>query len=212
MREEVISLLSSTNRPGIENVLTYLDHSDFYTCPSSTIYHNSCRGGLLAHSLNVYKASLRIRDILLDVALPEKNIASISNESLILCTILHDLCKTNFYEQTTKMYKDEAGAWHRYQTYQVNNHHPLPLGHGERSVTLLLMLGLQLKPEEIVAIRFHMGMSDPGMFISPYTKTSMMTSINDYPLCEILILADHMASFTMEREIDQKTENEVALD
>ena len=52
--EEFKALLKSTKREGIENIITWLDESDFKFAPASTQYHNSVRGGLLAHSLNVY--------------------------------------------------------------------------------------------------------------------------------------------------------------
>ena len=43
-------------REGAEELLEYLTgpQSDFFTAPASTRYHNSCRGGLVNHSLNVY--------------------------------------------------------------------------------------------------------------------------------------------------------------
>ena len=52
--EEFKSLLKSTNREGIENIITWLDESDFKCAPASTQYHSSMRGGLLYHSLQVY--------------------------------------------------------------------------------------------------------------------------------------------------------------
>lgn len=210
-KTEYISLLQSTNRQGIENVIDWLSNkSDFFSAPSSTIYHNSCQGGLLAHSLNVYKAAQRIYDSLKDMSLPEKHLDSISQESILISTLLHDICKCNFYKPTTKMYKDDYGSWHRYATYTIDDH-SFPMGHGEKSVIMLLTLGLKLYGHEQCAIRWHMGLSDPGMYLSPYCKNAMMSAINDVPLVEIVMLADHYASFMMEHEVDQKLENEVPM-
>ena len=46
-------LLLSTKRPGIENLVQWLDNSDFKVAPASTRYHSNYEGGLLKHSLNV---------------------------------------------------------------------------------------------------------------------------------------------------------------
>ena len=48
-------LLLSTKREGIEALLEFIRKSDFYTAPASTKYHSCHEGGLLEHSLNVYK-------------------------------------------------------------------------------------------------------------------------------------------------------------
>ena len=55
MKEEFIELLKSTNRDGIDKLLAWIEKSDFYKAPASTRFHGSYEGGLLEHSLNVYK-------------------------------------------------------------------------------------------------------------------------------------------------------------
>jgi 23S rRNA maturation-related 3'-5' exoribonuclease YhaM len=56
MRENYISLLSSTQRPGIWQLITYLEkETDFFTAPASTRYHVVYEGGLIEHCLNVYE-------------------------------------------------------------------------------------------------------------------------------------------------------------
>ena len=51
MKEEFIELLRSTKREGIENLLNFLEKSDFYTAPASTRFHGNYEGGLLEHSM-----------------------------------------------------------------------------------------------------------------------------------------------------------------
>ena len=51
MKEEFIKLLKSTNREGLENLLNFLEKSDFYKAPASTRFHGNYEGGLLEHSL-----------------------------------------------------------------------------------------------------------------------------------------------------------------
>ena len=55
MKEEFIELLRSTKREGIENLLAFLEKSDFYTAPASTRFHGNYEGGLLEHSMKVYE-------------------------------------------------------------------------------------------------------------------------------------------------------------
>ena len=55
MKEEFINLLRSTKRAGIEDVITFLEKTDFYTAPASTKYHGAYEGGLLEHSMKVYE-------------------------------------------------------------------------------------------------------------------------------------------------------------
>ena len=209
MKTEYKQLLSSVQRPGIENLIEWLDKCDFYEAPSSTKYHNNCKGGLLAHSLNVYKAAVKIRDNMKDIALPEKNIGSISDETLIVAALLHDLCKINYYVPAIKTWKDEnapyGNQWKKYIAYDIND--TFPLGHGEKSV-LIAQQFIHLTGEEILAIRWHMGFTDPGTFLSFYEKPAFMKAINDVPLVMVIAQADCFASFLMETEYNLKT-NEI---
>ena len=43
-KERLVSLLKSTERNGIDKLLSYLEKSDFYTAPASTRFHGSCPG------------------------------------------------------------------------------------------------------------------------------------------------------------------------
>ena len=60
LKEEFVNLLRSSEREGIEDLIKFLEKSDFYTAPASTRYHGSYKGGLLEHSLNVYKTLLDV--------------------------------------------------------------------------------------------------------------------------------------------------------
>ena len=55
MKEEFLKLLRETNREGMENLINFLEKSDFFTAPASTRFHGSEEGGLVKHSLQVYK-------------------------------------------------------------------------------------------------------------------------------------------------------------
>ena len=89
MKEEFIELLKSTNREGMENLLNFLEKSDFYKAPASTRFHGNYEGGLLEHSLKVYEIyKEKIKQSGLET--PEA--------SVIISALLHDICKTNFYK------------------------------------------------------------------------------------------------------------------
>ena len=50
-------LLLSTERPGMENLIEYMEDAGFFTAPCSTSHHLSVKGGLAEHSMNVYKVA-----------------------------------------------------------------------------------------------------------------------------------------------------------
>ena len=54
MKEEFLALLRKTNREGIEELINFLEKSDFFVAPASTRFHGNFEGGLAAHSMKVY--------------------------------------------------------------------------------------------------------------------------------------------------------------
>jgi len=205
-KEEFIRLLRLSGRENIESLINWLEtKSDFFDAPSSTIYHGDYEGGLCQHSLNVYKAAKMFISKGIMLAAKENELDKIPEATLIITTLLHDLCKTNFYFPEIKNFKDETtNSWKKYKTYKcVDN---FPLGHGEKSV-IMLQNFIKLTGNEIIAIRWHMSFFDPGSFISPYEKPSLLKACDECPLAVILQLADYYASHLMEYAIDQKVEN-----
>lgn len=124
----------------------FLELSDFFTAPASTRYHESYDGGLVEHSLNVYKHLTHLN---------YQQLLGYSDSSIAKTALLHDICKANFYRRAYKNKKLEDGQWIRTLSWEVNDQ--LPLGHGEKSVTILLVHGVPLTDEEMLAIRWHMG-------------------------------------------------------
>ena len=54
-KEEFIRIYKENiHREGSEELLKWIEKTDFFTAPASTRYHNACEGGLCAHSLSVY--------------------------------------------------------------------------------------------------------------------------------------------------------------
>lgn len=145
--KQFTDLLRSTNRQGVENVIKWLEETDFKTAPASSQYHNAFRGGLLQHSLNVYNATF---DFPLWIEFMD-----LKQDTLILTSLLHDVCKADCYIVSSRNKKDENGNWVTVPFYQYEE--ALPWGHGDKSVILLLQKGLILDNVEISMIRNHMG-------------------------------------------------------
>ena len=115
------------------------------------------------------------------------------NESIAIVALLHDICKCCFYVETQKWKKDENGQWESYIGYDVND--VFPIGHGEKSVIMLQNFGLELTAEEMLAIRYHMGMFGDG---GAELRYSQAQAVRDYPLVPLLQMADFSASVIFE--------------
>ena len=123
-------------REGSQQLLEWLDTTDFFTAPASSKFHCACEFGLVQHSLNVY-------DLLFEKHFEE----GVDNpESFAICALLHDLCKAQFYKVSTRNVKNEqTGEWEKQPFYKVED--LFPYGHGEKSVFLIERF-LRLKPAE----------------------------------------------------------------
>ncbi|MCD3211798.1 HD domain-containing protein [Clostridium botulinum C/D] len=185
-KEKIVELLKSTERPGIERVIQYLDETDFFVAPASTKYHGNFDGGFAEHSLNVYE---------LFKGKNEKFDLGLSQDTLIITSILHDICKVNFYKKQPRWRKNDKGRWESYEGYVCEN--DFPIGHGEKSV-IKLMQFIKLSKEEIIIIRWHMGGFEP--------KENLMdisNSYNLYPAAVALHTSDLESSYILEKHIEQ---------
>lgn len=143
------SLLNSTGRP-VKNLIDWLDTTDFKFAPASTQYHNSFRGGLLKHSLDVYYHMYDFKSFI--------DLFEIPNETIIITSLLHDICKVQCYDTAYRNVKNEQGDWIKTPYYTFNEKEAL--GHGDKSV--MLMYEYDLKPTKLerAMIRNHMGFSN----------------------------------------------------
>ena len=95
---QVHALLQDVTRDGIAMLVAALDNSDYFQAPASTCFHDAIPGGLAIHSLKVYE--------LFKAKVEAFNLA-LNNESIILVSILHDLCKVGYYKQTSEPMTDK---------------------------------------------------------------------------------------------------------
>ena len=195
-KEIFIEALSKTGRKGIDQVLKKLEDSGFHEAPASTKFHLSRKGGLLEHSLNVYEAALSLREQAIRMR-PELE-GELPLDSVAICSLLHDTCKADIYVESIVSRKKPDGYWEKYLGYITDYNAGLPLGHGEKSVIMLLSWGLELNPEEMMAIRWHMTAWDLPMQ-SPEHKESLNAAQAKTPLVSLIQLADGIATGLFER-------------
>ena len=118
MKQKFIEILKSTNRKGMDNVLAKLEELGFYEAPASTKFHLSYKGGLLEHSMNVYQAGLTLREQAVRIKLELES--QLPLDSIAICALLHDVCKTDIYKEAMLSRKNDAGFWEKYQGYAVD--------------------------------------------------------------------------------------------
>lgn len=172
-----------------QDFLEWLQKTDFFTAPASAKYHLNCEGGLLCHSLNVARNTLTLCEAF-DILKP------VGEKSAILVGLFHDLCKTGTYRKAFRNQKGADGQRERVPSYAYRT--DLPMGHGEKSVYLLLQHGVKLTDEEALAIRWHMGAHDCAVKGGALDHGEAKKSS---PLVLALQMADEIAAFWDEVEM-----------
>ena len=187
LKKEFIDIFTNNiKRDGADKLLEYLHNNcDFFTAPASGRRHNAVEGGLVDHSINVYN---RFKKAVIAEYGEDYN-TSISDESIAICSLLHDVCKINTYTVDYRNQKVD-GQWIQVPYYAYNN--SLPYGHGEKSVYIISGF-MRLSREEAFAIRYHMRFSGND------DVTNVGDSFEMFPLSFALNTADSEASFYMEK-------------
>lgn len=180
MKEEFLNLLSNIRREGIDELIQFLEKSDFFRAPASSRFHGNYEGGLVEHSLKVYEILKdKVKNAIIDL--------NINDDTLIIVALLHDICKANYYKIDYRNSKNELGEWVKVPYYTVED--SIPYGHGEKSVMMITEY-MKLTSEEKYVIRWHMGFSEPKEL---YTTLGM--AYKKYPLALLLNEADLEATY-----------------
>ena len=180
MKEKFIELLKSTNRQGIEELISFLEKTDFFTAPASTRFHGSFEGGLVEHSLKVYEIlDYKVKNNVLNLEVPDDTIKIVS--------LLHDICKLNFYKVDYRNAKNALGEWEKVPYYTIDD--TIPYGHGEKSV-MMISEYIKLTPEEKYSIRWHMGYTEPKELYN-----TIGSAYKKYPLALLTHEADLEATY-----------------
>ena len=170
------------HRDGIEDLLSWLEQTDFYTAPASTKYHGAYEGGLVMHSMNVYCQLKKLCKVY--------ELEDVTDESIAIVSLFHDLCKVGFYKTEMRWKKDENDKWVQYATYKHDEDFPYG-GHGSKSVYLVQSF-IKLMPFEAAAINCHMGQFDA----TTYSNPSEVYACNQ--LAWLLHVADEAATYILE--------------
>ena len=195
-KEEFIRLLQSTNREGVDDTIAELESLGFFEAPASSTQHLNTEGGLLQHSLNVCKCALMLRE---QMALCDESIAKeVPENRVIIASLLHDVCKSDIYVRSAVKRKTSIGTWESTEGYKIT-YNNFPMGHGEKSVIMLMGMGLAMYDDEMLAIRWHMGAWDLPMHSYESVK-NIDTARKLYPLCVIVQCADSLAAGVLERK------------
>lgn len=174
-------------RDGADSFYGWLEGSDFFVAPASTRFHGNHEGGLLQHSLNVY-------DCLKSEVINARMQEDYSAETIAITSLLHDICKVNFYKKGFRNAKDEeTGQWYKKEVYEIDEKFPCG-DHADKSI-IILQNFMRLTAEEILAIRAHMGGWDNAVkggngFVGKIFERSK--------LAVLLHVADMKATYFME--------------
>lgn len=184
-------------REGIELLVNWVTtETDFFSAPASTNFHGNYEGGLLDHSLHVLHFGLHNFNYIVK----QNPDLEYLRESVVICSLFHDLCKTNYYFKEPKWTKDEQGKWKEYLGYVVKD--AFPFGHAEKSVHLISKF-LKLTDAEALAIRWHMGATELSTQISGSSQYFAYNQAINHPLVRLIHCADMMA-MTVEETKDLK--------
>lgn len=177
------TLLYSTKRPGIEIVIDHLHrknclnkHDIFYNAPASVKYHNNTYGGLAKHSLDVYREAM---SMYVNLVKSGKKLP-FGIDSIILCSLLHDVCKMDEYVMNEKGHPEHTKHYHGGNL------------HGLKSDRCLRCWHLELTDEERKAIIWHMGDHAQDAMAEFHTTYNDVASISE--LVRIVHEADGQAA------------------
>ena len=171
-------------REGSQQLLDYLQKSDFFTAPASSQFHSAFEGGLCFHSIKVFERFLQMIKTEYGDNFEEK----VSMETIAICALLHDLCKIDTFKIDTRNKKVD-GQWVQVPFYTVED--TLPYGHGEKSVYIISGF-MRLTREEAMIINWHMGGFDARVKGGSY---SLSEAFYRFPLAVMFHTCDMLATY-----------------
>lgn len=162
----------------VNNILNWLDSTDFFTAPASTRFHESFEGGLLYHTLKVYNQIVDLKKV--------GKFSNVDLSSAALVSLVHDWCKINLYSCYKKNVKNqETGQWEQVDAYNRGSYE---FPHGQQSLEVARCF-FKFTQEEKLAITHHMG----HWYCHPSEESCLQTSNERYPLVHMLQFADQLS-------------------
>ena len=189
-KEEFLDIYyDNIERDGADALLEWLEKSDFFTAPASSLKtHSNFEGGLCEHSVKAYKRYVKI----LESEYGKDWEKVISKESAAIIALLHDVCKVNYYTIEMRNVKVDD-KWIKKPFYKVDD--TLPYGHGEKSVYIVSSF-MKLSREEAMAINWHMGPFDSRVAGGSYALTP---AFRKFPNALLFFMADMQTSYLDEK-------------
>ena len=173
--DDYVNELRKIKRDGIEELIKWLEDSDFFKAPASTVYHGNVEGYLASHSLMVGLIGEKM------YKMHSKKMIDIPPNTFLLVGLLHDLCKVNCYIPDTRNVKNkENSKWEQIPTYKYEEQNFY--GHGFASVKIASRF-IKLTETEERMIAYHMGHFEVG-------EKAWYSCIEKFPECLIIHTAD----------------------
>ena len=166
IKEQIIKLLKETGRENIDKAIAWMENNGFFSAPASVVHHNNFVGGLAKHSLDVCQEALKLNS---DYKLPLS--------SVVLCSLLHDICKSDQYRMDGNRPAREEKM--------------IQKGHGRRSMFIAKRgCSVPLNYDEEMAIWWHMGEHEVSLTDFERMYKDSLT----IPLCNLIREADKKAA------------------
>lgn len=148
VKQQFLNNAKKINREGIDELLAWLETTDFYEAPASTQYHHCLPQGLVVHAIETSMVADLIATTLKDNGIIAKD--AISDESLLLTSLFFNVFKINTYKPDTRNTKVN-GKW---ESVPYNKYNPeYVLGKSQKSLYYLQKF-IKLTDEEAQAIYF----------------------------------------------------------
>lgn len=205
---ELIKSITLENS-NIDGFLDWLENrSDFFEAPASAKYHCDYPGGLCQHSLNVYNSLVTLVEKFAShweyhesepdetgiQAVSTELVKNYSDNTLKIVALLHDISKTNFYEEYDRNIKNEAGEWVKVKEYKTREATDRFIyGSHEQNAEFIAHTFFPLSVEESTAILHHHG----GMSWDS-AKDDISAIYAKFPLALLLHMADMAATYITE--------------
>lgn len=191
-KAEFLELLRTVQRSGVEELISFLESSDFFTAPASLKLYRNYSGGLCDHALCRYHY---LKSLITNVVGE-----AIDSDSVIITALLSNLDKINYFEVTSvnkKVYcedgnkKDDLGKfkWVAEVGYRIRDPEDrFVFGTSGQNAERIITNYMPLRDQESAAI-VNLGVSyeNPNFNYSGVYKK--------YPLACLLGAADQLATY-----------------
>ncbi|WP_130807671.1 HD domain-containing protein [Senegalia massiliensis] len=169
LQEEFLKLLDKiSGRCNKTELLDFLDKNNYFTAPSSSRYHGAEEEGNLKHSLKVADCALDLNH--------QMNFG-LSQESIIIVALFHDLGKCKYYGQDN--YIENILKSGKKSSTKPYTHNPERRGvpHEIASIHMISKF-IELSQEEMFAILHHNGMYGDLKYQLQGNETKLQTLIH----------------------------------